>query len=302
MDMLVTEIWRVGVVRAPIEQIAAAGTLDGFTIKWIEADRSLCFLADPFGLWRDGYLYLFAEAYDYRTRRGNIVAWKLDADLNVLEHRTVLDEPWHLSYPNVFEADGEIWMLPEGYKSGTLSLYRAVEFPWRWEKEPGFSFPCAAIDPSPLYADGRWWMFYTPPAPKAARTSALMLATAPQLFGPWENVSAEPIRVDKSGARMGGTPFRHRDKLVLPTQDCSHSYGGALRLLEMSEASLRAPVLEAGAHLQAPAASAPFTQGLHTLSAAGDVTLIDTRLDKYASLERIAVDLGRKWRKLRGQQ
>lgn len=91
--MLVTEIWRVGVVRAPIEQIAAAGTLDGFTIKWIEADRSLCFLADPFGLWRDGYLYLFAEAYDYRTRRGNIVARKLDADLNVLEHRTVLDEP-----------------------------------------------------------------------------------------------------------------------------------------------------------------------------------------------------------------
>ena len=61
-------------------------------------------------------------------------------------------------------------------------------------------------------------------------------------------------------------------------------------------------VLEAGAHLQAPAASAPFTQGLHTLSAAGDVTLIDTRLDKYASFERIAVDLGRKWRKLRGQQ
>lgn len=302
MDMLVTEIWRVGVVKAPIERIADAGSLDGFNVKWIEAERSLCFLADPFGLWRDGRLYLFAEAYDYRTRRGNIVAYVLDADLNVLEQRTVLDEPWHLSYPNVFEADGEIWMLPEGYKSGTLSLYRAVEFPWQWEKVPEFSFPCAAIDPSPLYADDRWWMFYTPPAPKAARTSALMLATAPHLFGPWENVSAEAIRVDKSGARMGGTPFRHRGKLVLPTQDCSQSYGGALRLLEMSEASLRAPSLVAGAHLQAPADGAPYVQGLHTLSAAGDVTLIDTRHDVRGSLERVAVDLGRKWRKLRGKQ
>ena len=302
MDMLVTEIWRVGVVQAPIQQIAAAGTLDGFPVRWIEADRTLCFLADPFGLWRDGYLYLFAEAYDYRTRRGNIVACKLDASFNVLEKRTVLDEPWHLSYPNVFEADGEIWMLPEGYKSGSLTLYRAVEFPWRWEKVPEFSFPCAAIDPSPLFADGRWWMFYAPPAPKPARTSHLMLATSPHLFGPWENVSTQPIRVDKGGARMGGTPFRHRGKLVLPTQDCSRSYGGAMRLLEMDEASLRAPVLEAGCHLQAPAASAPFTQGLHTLSAAGEVTLIDTRRDVYASLERISVDIGRKWRKLCGQK
>ena len=207
MDMLVTEIWRVGVVRAPIEQIAAAGTLDGFTIKWIEADRSLCFLADPFGLWRDGYLYLFAEAYDYRTRRGNIVAWKLDADLNVLEHRTVLDEPWHLSYPNVFEADGEIWMLPEGYKSGTLSLYRAVEFPWRWEKESGFSFPCAAIDPSPLYADGRWWMFYTPPAPKAARTSALMLATARSCLAPGKMLAQSLSAWIKAARGWGERPF-----------------------------------------------------------------------------------------------
>lgn len=301
MDMLLTEIWRIGVVKAPIQQIAAAATLEDFRIAWIEADRSLCFLADPFGLWRNDKLYLFAEAYDYRTRRGNIVAYVLDASLNVLEHRTVLDEPWHLSYPNVFEADGEIWMLPEGYKSGALSLYRAVEFPWRWERVPEFTFPCAAIDPSPLFAEGRWWMFYTPPAPKEARTSVLMLATAEKLMGPWVNAVSTPIRQDKSGARMGGTPFYHQGKLILPTQDCSQTYGGALRLLEMSLDTLGSPDLVAGAHLQAPGSNAPYVHGLHTLSAAGDVTLIDTKRHLYGSPGRIAVDLARKWQKLRGR-
>lgn len=302
MNMFETEIWRIGVVRAPIQQVAAAGSLEGFSIRWIEADRSLCFLADPFGMWRDGRLYLFAEAYDYRTRRGNIVAYVLDADLNVLEHRTVLDEPWHLSYPNVFEADGEIWMLPEGYKSGKLTLYRAVEFPWRWEAVPEFTFPCAAIDPSPLFYHDRWWMFYTPPAPKAARTSALMLAKADRLTGPWENVSEEAIRVDKSGARMGGTPFFLDDKLVLPTQDCSQTYGGALRLLTMSPDTLSSPALSAGAYLPPPTSNAPFTDGLHTLSAAGEVTLIDTKRHLHGSPARIAVDINRKLQKLLGRR
>lgn len=302
MSMFETEIWRIGIVRAPVQQIVAAGSLEGFPIRWIEADRSLCFLADPFGMWRNNRLYLFAEAYDYRTRRGNIVAYVLDADLNVLEYRTVLDEPWHLSYPNVFEADGDIWMLPEGYKSGKLSLYRAVEFPWRWEPVPEFAFPCAAIDPSPLFYNDRWWIFYTPPAPKEARTSALMLATAESLIGPWQNVTAQPIRQDKSGARMGGTPFFLDGELMLPTQDCSQTYGGALRLLTMSPDVLFAPELSAGVHLQAPDSNAPFTDGLHTLSAVGEVTLIDTKRHLYGSPARVAVDLRRKWHKFLGRK
>ncbi|AFJ46765.1 hypothetical protein [Shimwellia blattae] len=300
MDIFVTELWRIGIVQAPVQQIAAAGGIENFAIKWIEPDRPLCFLADPFGYWHEGRLYLFAEAYDYRTRHGDIVVFVLDEHFNVTEQRTVLSEPWHLSYPCVFQADGEIWMLPEGYKSGTLSLYRAVEFPWRWEKAPEFSFPCAAIDPSPFFTAGCWWMFYTPPAPKAARTSALMLARADTLFGPWENVSPRPVVQDKSGARMGGTPFICQGKLILPTQDCSKTYGGALQLLELSPDQLDNPVFTRGARLQAPASHAPFCDGLHTLSAAGEVTLIDTRRTLYGSLRRIGVDIRRALHKRMG--
>lgn len=78
MSLLQTEIWRIGVINAPIQDVAQAASLEHFPITWIEADKSLCFLADPFGLWREGKLYLFAEAYDYRTQRGYIEAFVLD--------------------------------------------------------------------------------------------------------------------------------------------------------------------------------------------------------------------------------
>lgn len=299
MAIFQTDLWQVGIIQAPIQQVAKAGTLDACAIKWILADRPLCFLADPFGFWRDGYLYLFVEFYDYRTRRGDIAVYVLDHRLNVIEQRTVLSEPWHLSYPVVFESEGEIWMLPEGYKSGKLTLYRATDFPWQWEKVPEFAFPCAGIDASPFFANGCWWMFYTPPAPREARTSTLMLARADRLFGPWENVSEQPIRQDKSGARMGGTPFIDEGKVVLPTQDCSRTYGGALRLLEMPLSRLSAPLLSTGALLQAPPSATPFADGLHTLSAAGDVTLIDTKRILRGSLHRIGVDLQRAFRQSR---
>ncbi|MBS0986785.1 glucosamine inositolphosphorylceramide transferase family protein [Acetobacter thailandicus] len=294
MKMLVTELWRLGIVQAPVQTIAAAGSLAPFSVRWIEADRSLCFLADPFGIWRDNKLYLFAEAYDYRSRRGAIVAYVLDASLNIIEYRTVLSEPWHLSYPYVFEADGEIWMLPEGYKSGTLSLYRAVNFPWQWEKVPEFYFPCAAIDATPVFTQGSWWMFYTPPR---ARTNTLMLAQAEHLTGEWKNISSHPIREDISSARMGGTPFYQDGKLIIPVQDCSKTYGGAIRLLSLSPDTLHQPEFTPGAYLQASHKDAPFSDGLHTLSAAGDFTLIDTKRILYGSPHRICVDLGRAWKK-----
>ncbi|WP_241569890.1 glucosamine inositolphosphorylceramide transferase family protein [Rosenbergiella collisarenosi] len=297
MDILNTEIWRVGIIRAPIQDVLKAGTLETFPITWVEADDSLCFIADPFGLWQGGLLYLFVEAYDYRTRRGYIVAYVLDAELNILEHRPVLREEWHLSYPVVFEADGEIWMLPEAYKSGRLTLYRAIEFPWRWQAVPEFQFPEAAIDASPLFHAGRWWMFYTPPTPKAARTNTLKLASADHLFGPWDQQPIQTLREDIHGSRMGGTPFLANGKIFLPTQDCHETYGGALQLLSFPEEGISQPDLSCSHRLTAPHHNAPYLQGLHTLSQAGSVTLVDTKRELCGSPRRILIELSRLWHK-----
>ena len=182
--MLRRDIWRLGVVGAPIQAVAAAGALDGLRIDWLPAGPPLTFLADPFGLWRDGVLNLFAEAYDYRSRRGTIVVQRYDADLQLLGRLTALCEPWHLSYPFVFEADGETWMLPEAHRSGTLSLYRARAFPHAWEKIASFGLDTPAVDASPFRWEGRWWLAYAPGASRAAKQAHLHLGFAERLTGP----------------------------------------------------------------------------------------------------------------------
>ena len=58
------DIWRVGLVQAPIAEIARLGFSTAPPVRWLAEEPRLKFVADPFGLWRDGRLYLFVEAYD----------------------------------------------------------------------------------------------------------------------------------------------------------------------------------------------------------------------------------------------
>ena len=288
------DIWRLGLIHAPVQAVVAAGGLEGLSIDWLPVGPALTFLADPFGIGRDGVLNLFAEAYDYRTRRGTIVVQRYDAALQLLDQRTVLSEPWHLSYPFVFEAEGETWMLPEAHRSGTLSLYRAEAFPHAWERVASFGLDTPAVDATPFQWEGRWWLAYSPGGSRSAKQAHLHLAFADRLTGPWTPHPANPVRVDRASSRPGGAPFEDADgSLVLPVQDCTSTYGGAIRPLKIIELSPHSFRAEAGDAIAPPSQAAPFLDGLHTLSGCGELTLVDVkRVDR--SLGGFAVDLRRR--------
>ena len=40
-----------------------------------------------------------------------------------------------VSYPMVFEAEGNIWMIPEVGDGNSIALYRASQFPGGWRHE-----------------------------------------------------------------------------------------------------------------------------------------------------------------------
>jgi hypothetical protein len=268
------DIWRVGIVPATIGEIAQAGTVPG--AHWLPEEPDFTFLADPFGLWRDGRLHLFAEAYDYRDRHGVIDCLTFDSDFAMVARRTVLREPWHLSYPYVFEAEGETWMLPEAARSGALTLYRAAQFPDRWEAATQIALDVAPIDATPVRHDGLWWLFYSGGPDRAARMGALHAAWAERIEGPWQVHPGNPIRQDMAGGRPGGTPFVAEGRLCLPVQDCSRTYGGAIRILRLTRLSPDAVETELGPPLTPPA-DTQYREGMHTLAACGPVTLIDVK-------------------------
>jgi hypothetical protein len=286
------DIWRCGLIVQPIDAVVAAGGVRG-PVTWLPEEPSLQFLADPFG-WRDvdGTLHVFVEQYDYRRRHGTIMALVYDQSLQLLDRRLCLSEPWHLSYPRVFSGEGAVWMLPEAHRSGGLTLYRTHDGLVDWRAECRIDLDCVPVDASILHHDGRWWIFYSPADSKMTKLAHLHVAWAERLCGPWTPHPGNPVRIDRRSARPGGTPVAIGDRIMLPVQDNSVTYGGGLRPLWISRLDERHFEAQAGEALTLPDTRRAYTQGMHTLSGCGDITLFDVkRID--ASLRSMAVDVKR---------
>jgi hypothetical protein len=286
-----TDIWRVGILPAPMADVVTNG-LGSIEPIWLPAGRPFTYLADPFGLWRDGRLYVFAEIYDYRTRRGGIDVLTLNHAYEVVDHRPCLRTPWHLSYPFVFQTDGETYMLPEAHKSGALTLYRADRFPEVWTAVGDIALDGGAVDATPVFFEGLWWIFYAPATDLSSMMNVLNAAYATSITGPWYAHELNPLRRNADGARPGGTPVVIDGNLVLPLQDCSRTYGGAVRALTIRKLSPSSFEAEIGVSIVGGKAFGPYVDGLHTLSDCGAVTLFDAkRIDR--SMGKWLVDAGR---------
>ena len=291
------DIWRPAIVPATAESIIDRGSIEGLPLVWLPPMGSFRFLADPFGLWRDGLLYVFVETYDYRVRVGAIEVLVYDQAFRLVDRRPALNEPWHLSYPLVFEAEGETWMLPEAHRSGRLTLYRSTDFPVGWKAAHIIDLDHVAVDASPVFHKGRWWLFYTSASREADKMSALHVAFADRLAGPWTPHPMNPVRVDVGSARPGGTPLVIDGRVILPVQDCSRTYGRAIRALVIETLTPDDFQAHVDLPITAPNTLAPYTEGLHTLSAAGPVTLIDVKRTEL-SLHGLSIEATREARKL----
>lgn len=230
------------------------------------------FYADPFVLMRDGVAHVFCEEVPFATNKGVISHFTLDADGNVSTPRPVLDRPYHLSYPFVFEREGEVWMIPESSANRTVELYRAERFPDRWVKHATLLENVLADDATLLEKDGRLWLLASVRDWQASSWDALGLFYADSLTGPWAAHRANPVLLDPAAARPAGAVFRRDGQLIRPAQDCAGGYGRGLafcRIDRLDEEGFAQSVL---------ARVEPLTgrvQGLHTYNRAGRFEVID---------------------------
>lgn len=47
--------------------------------------------------------------------------------------KVIIDEKYHLSFPNIFEYGGKMYIMPEMSEDYSLKLYEAVSFPDEWK-------------------------------------------------------------------------------------------------------------------------------------------------------------------------
>jgi len=116
------------------------------------------FLADPFLFEKDNSIYCFAEDYSYSSRIGKIRAFLLQ-DNDAIDLGIALEESFHLSYPNIFSINDEVFMCPETSENKDIRLYKSTNFPMKWSFHKSLIQDISAADTNIFYYDGRWWLF-----------------------------------------------------------------------------------------------------------------------------------------------
>lgn len=261
--------WNVGILRRPIHTLLADPVP---AAEWLPGLGRNRFLADPFGKTEDGVLTLLVEDFDYRTRKGIISALVQENGSKFSPPERVLELPVHMSYPYLFEHGNAVYCVPETHQARQVSLFRAQPFPRQWIKVATLIEGFAAVDSTVFRHEGRWWLFCTDHDDGAP--TKLHAWHAPELTGPWTPHALNPLKTDVTCSRPAGTPFVHEGRLYRPAQDCSVTYGGSVVLNEVRQLT---PVVfeEVVAASITPAAGSRYAHGLHTISAVGDLTVID---------------------------
>ena len=230
--------------------------------------------ADPCLVSDGGRQLLFVEEFAMEAGMGVIACLELTGEDRARRLGIALAETCHLSYPQVFAAEGAWYMTVESGARRRASLYRASAFPLRWERVADLLEGCHCVDPTLYRHEGRWYLFANISESGPANTSdELFLFVADSLCGPYVPHPANPVVSDVRRSRPAGRLFVRDGRLLRPSQDCTPDYGAAIvfnEVLELSPTAYRERPLS---HVDA--SWMPGLRGCHTYSAASGADVVD---------------------------
>lgn len=230
------QIWSIGIYQglAAWRLEPATAVANPVITRDSVTDVQAFFVADPFMLKVEGTWHMFFEVMNRRTGRGEIGLATSRDGISWTYQAIVLREPFHLSYPYVFESAGEYFMIPESRRAGAIRLYRAERFPSQWKLVGALiEGPCLA-DASLFRAEDRWWMFVETGAD--VKSDTLRLYSATTLLGQWsEHPSSPVISADPHTARPAGRVLVHDGRVIRFAQDCHPRYGLHVNAFEVTE-------------------------------------------------------------------
>jgi len=237
--------------------------------------------ADPFPVRLGDRRFVLFEECTYRFwgrttgSRGVLRAMEYLGDGRWSPPRTILERPYHLSYPFVFESRGRHYLIPETLANGSIELYEAEEFPWRWRFVRALMTGVEAVDTTLMETGGQWWMFTCMQGPGAVNRDLYLFHAHDPVNGPWVPHTRNPVVVDASCARMAGKLWFDGTHWIRPGQDCSAGYGGAVKLRRILDLTPHGYCEEPLGRLGPE--SLPDASGVHTFNMAAGLQCSDAR-------------------------
>lgn len=230
------ERWSIGIYtgKSPVDLDAPKEIKNPVLTRRNVSDVRAGFVADPFMIKVDSTWFMFFEVLNQQTRRGEIGLATSEDTVNWKYEQIVLAEPFHLSYPYVFEWMNEYYMIPESHQANSIRLYKASKFPTEWSFVGNIKSGASFLDASIFRHADKWWLF-TETNPQH-NFDTLRLYYADELLGSWIEHPKSPIITGNAHiARPGGRVLVMNDKIIRYTQDCQPDYGTQLRAFEITQ-------------------------------------------------------------------
>ena len=271
-ELFIEEYWNIGFRKfSEDDTVVNAGGVYSFDILKA-TDRY--WYADPFLFEEDDRIYLFVEMFDNKTEKGLIGVSEWDGG-RFTEPRAVLEEPFHLSYPYVFEKNGQIYMMPETQQDGCIQLYESTGFPDKWEKRKVLVKINDAVD-TVIIDNYLVTSVIDSAAEKTTHIELYNAQTGEAYFG-------NPICQASSDSRGAGRPFNLNGRVIRPAQDCSGGiYGRGLYFYDVTIGN--------GSYTERKISHLDFSSvktkglnptGIHTYARCRDIEIVDIKSERF---------------------
>lgn len=211
-----------------------------FRLKPIELPKNESW-AHPFILNYKKGIYVFFENYSYKTKKGKIscgIINKQELD-NITD---VLDLDYHLSYPYIFEENGDVFLMPETSENNRLELYKCIHFPDKWELY-STAFEGEKVAGATFYDDenNQKWLFVNKQVNiNVDMSNELFIYKVDTLkLENLEPHKLNPVIINSQKARNGGPIFKYKNEIYRPSQaNIDGIYGRALNINKIEKLTI----------------------------------------------------------------
>jgi len=211
---------------------------------WLEKDNEFSllelendfFYADPFIYKHENYNYIFFEELKFSDNKGYISCYNIEKQEF---KRKIVEEDFHLSYPNIFEYEGDIYMVPESSQDRSIRLYKCIEFPQKWEYQYNLMNDIIAFDTTFKYHNQKWWMFTNVDelGIDLDNSELFIFSSDSPISKEWEAHTKNPVVSDVRKSRPAGNIFSNNNTLIRPSQNSTRNYGRNVNLMKINKLS-----------------------------------------------------------------
>jgi hypothetical protein len=238
------------------------------------------FYADPFVYSKNGLNICFVEDYNYSQGKAKISAIKLTT-YDYEDLGTVIEEPFHMSYPFIFTDGDNLYMCPETHQLSEIRIYKCIDFPLKWEFYKTLIKDISASDTNIFYLNNKWWMLTNIDTGNLGdHCSELHLFFSDSLDDNWSPHPLNPIFFSPLNARNGGFLIKNNDIFRVFQVQGFDNYGESMsvaKIIEISEYNYKEEVV-----FDITPAFFKNLKGTHTFSNHSNLNTID-----YSKIEKI---------------